>query len=51
MCPWILAQPIRRITEPGYEIMEEACYEGNDSRDSMIDLGYKPYPGYPGRLK
>ena len=26
--PWTIAAPLARVTEPGYEIIEEACHEG-----------------------
>lgn len=28
--PWKIAIPFRRVTEPGTELWEENCYEGND---------------------
>jgi hypothetical protein len=43
--PWTIAFPIRRIREPGFEMLEEACFEGERNTDPLIELGYRIYPG------
>jgi hypothetical protein len=34
--PWTLATTIARITEPGFEIIEEACHEGEKSSQDIL---------------
>lgn len=46
--PWTIAFPIRRIREPGFELFEEACFEGERNTDPLIELGYRFYPGVAG---
>jgi hypothetical protein len=44
--PWTMAFPIARLKEEeGFEVLEEACYEGNRNWEGLRDLGYKIYPG------
>jgi hypothetical protein len=43
--PWTMAFPLRRNTEPGFHLLEEACHEGERNTDALIRLGYKVYPG------
>lgn len=43
--PWTIAFPIRRNLEPGFEMLEEACFEGERNTDPLIELGYRIYPG------
>jgi hypothetical protein len=43
--PWTMAFPLRRNTEPGFRLLEEACHEGERNTDPLIRLGYKIYPG------
>jgi hypothetical protein len=53
MRPWTMVFPIARLkTEEGFEILEEACYEGNRNWENLRDLGYQLYPGLtPARSK
>jgi hypothetical protein len=34
--PWTMAVSLRRIKEKGYEIIEEACHEGERSADEIL---------------
>jgi len=43
--PWTMAFPIRRTGEPGFEMFEEACFEGERNTAPLIELGYRIYPG------
>jgi len=43
--PWTMAFPLRRIREPGFEMLEEACFEGERNTDPLIELGYRIYRG------
>ena len=43
--PWTMAFPMRRITEKGFELPEEACHEGEKNVQILISLGYRLYPG------
>ena len=43
--PWTMAFPIARIKEKGFEVPEEACYEGNRNWEGVRSLGYRIYPG------
>ena len=43
--PWTIAFGIRRNKQPGYELLEEACHEGNHDPEHYKRLGYKTYPG------
>jgi hypothetical protein len=50
--PWTIAFPLRRNTQRGFRLLEEACHEGERNTDPLIELGYKIYPGMSGnRLK
>jgi hypothetical protein len=44
--PWKMAMSLARIKEKGFELGEESCHEGNRSRDTLLEQGLKPYPGY-----
>lgn len=46
--PWTMAFPLRRNTERGFHLLEEACHEGERNTDPLIRLGYKVYPGTKG---
>jgi len=46
---WMMAFPVRRLNQPGYELMEEACHEGERDTPLLIDLGRQIYPGVHGR--
>jgi len=44
--PWRVAWPLRRIMEPGFEIIEEACIEGERSLEDIRQQGgYRFYFG------
>jgi hypothetical protein len=43
--PWRMAFPLRRNKERGFELMEEACHEGERNTQPLIDLGFRIYPG------
>jgi hypothetical protein len=44
--PWTMALGWRRTTEPGYEMFENACWEGvSQGSLERVDLGHKTYPG------
>jgi len=50
--PWTMAFPIRRNTAPGFELIEEACHEGERNTQPLLNLGRRIYPGVratPGR--
>ncbi len=43
--PWTMVFPMRRIRDKGLELPEEACHEGEENVQLLIDLGYRIYPG------
>jgi len=43
--PWTMAFALTRVTQPGYEVWEEACHEGEKNTDILINLGYRLYHG------
>jgi hypothetical protein len=43
--PWTIAFAMTRNTEPGYELLEQACHEGNRSLESSLSIGMKTYRG------
>jgi hypothetical protein len=43
--PWTMAFPLRRNTEKGFQLLEEACHEGERNTDPLIRLGYEIYSG------
>ena len=43
--PWTMAYPMRRIRGQGLELPEEACHEGEENVQLLINLGYRIYPG------
>ncbi len=43
--PWTMAFPLRRNTQERFELMEEACHEGEWNTEHRLRLGYKIYPG------
>ena len=42
--PWKIAMPLHRITEPGFELREQECMEGDSGR--AIHPPYRPAPKY-----
>lgn len=40
--PWKISMPLHRITEPGFELREQECVEGDDGR--AIQPLYRPAP-------
>jgi hypothetical protein len=43
--PWTMAFALTRVTQPDYEVWEEACHEGEQNTKDLISLGYKLYQG------
>lgn len=43
--PWTMVFAIRRLNQPGYEPMEEACHEGERDAQLQLSVGLKIYPG------
>ena len=43
--PWTMVFAIRRVTEPGYEVFEEACHEGEMDTGHLLGAGFQLYPG------
>lgn len=43
--PFTIANVLRRNQRPGYEIWEEACYEGESNSAHLRAIGYRNYPG------
>lgn len=43
--PWTFVSAFRRNREPGYELLEQACYEGNRAVEGAEGVGLKPYHG------
>jgi hypothetical protein len=41
--PWTIAFPLRRNKEPGFQLLEEACHEGERNTDVLLRLGYSIY--------
>jgi len=43
--PFTIAFPLMRHTTKGFEILEEACFEGEADAKRLNTLGFKMYPG------
>ena len=43
--PWTMAFGWRRNTEPGYQMLESACWEGVQDSLQRLEHGLKSYPG------
>jgi len=46
---WTMAFALKRNKQPGFRLLEEACHEGERNAQPLIDLGYRIFPGIPGR--
>jgi len=42
---WTMAFPMRRNTQKGFRLLEEACHEGERNTDPLIRAGQQIYPG------
>jgi hypothetical protein len=47
--PWTMAWAQVRETTPGFELLEEACREGQQDLDTLLQSGFKFYFGDPWR--
>jgi hypothetical protein len=46
--PWTIAFPLKRDKrKPRYEFIEDACFEGDETTEMLLKLGYRIYPGPP----
>jgi len=43
--PWMMVSVFVRNKEPGFELLEQACHEGNRAVEGGQSVGLKPYPG------
>jgi hypothetical protein len=43
--PWTIAFALTRNDESGFELLEQACHEGNYSIENSLSIGLKPYRG------
>ena len=46
MRPFTMAIGLRRNTTEGYELWEEACFEGEANAEHLRNIGYRNYPGF-----
>ena len=49
--PWTIAWALVRVTEPGFQLIEEACREGERTVGDLHTRGYKYYFGAPWRAR
>ena len=42
---WTMAFPLKRNRQKGFELLEEACHEGERNTQNLLDLGFTIYPG------
>jgi hypothetical protein len=43
--PWTMVSALRRHKEPGFELFEQACHEGNRAVEGGQSVGLQPFPG------
>ena len=43
--PWTMVSALLRNKEQGFEMLEQACHEGNYSVENSLTIGLKPYRG------
>jgi hypothetical protein len=43
--PWTIVSALTRNKEDGYELLEQACFEGNRAVEGAQSVGMKPFPG------
>ena len=43
--PWTMVTALTRNKQPGFEVWEQACHEGNQSVEDQLRLGPRPYRG------
>jgi hypothetical protein len=43
--PWTMVSALTRNQEPGFELFEQACHEGNQSVEESLKIGMKFYRG------
>jgi len=49
--PWTMAWALVRDTQPGFELLEEACWEGERAAPRFREQGYRYYFGDPWRSR
>jgi hypothetical protein len=43
--PWTMVSALTRNKEPGFELFEQACHEGNRAVEGGQSVGLTPFPG------